>query len=121
MSPTRSTPLCALAAVAVLLPACSRRVETNETVSPDGKLALRIEIDESGGAAVSDVTSAFVIGRDSGAAPELIFRGSSMSGFAGKWRDGATIQLSYTDGYVSKCNSAPVLSTGRRLGVLGCK
>ena len=50
----------ALAGLIATLCACSKHVETKDSPSPDGRIILRIETDESGGAAVSDLTSAYV-------------------------------------------------------------
>jgi hypothetical protein len=59
---------------------CSRQIETKEIYSPDRKLVLRIEIDESGGAPVADVTNLYVRLMTSSSAPgKLIFKGSAMS------------------------------------------
>jgi hypothetical protein len=53
---------------------CTRHLETKDIYSPSGGFFLRIEIDESGGAAVSDVTSVYLFPSNSGASSgKLIF------------------------------------------------
>jgi hypothetical protein len=106
----------------VALASCSNEVETHEAYSPDRKLVLRIEVDWSGGAAVSDQTSAYVF---ASASPmkgrTLVFRGSAMSAFSASWRGPSQIGVAYDEGDVSKCDPSPVLSTGERISVSGCK
>jgi|SRR5579863_7426663 hypothetical protein len=121
MTPRRVLRLCVVLGAAGLLIACSGPIETHQGSSPDGSITLRVEIDEGGGAAVADVTSVFLIpARPSGAAKTLIFKGSAMSNFSARWRDNQTVELSYTAGYVSKCDSEPTLDTRRSLRVVGC-
>ena len=106
----------------VALASCSSDVETHEAYSQDRKLVLRIVTDWSGGAAVSDVTSAYVFpaawpmkGRT------LVFKGVAISGFSASWRGPSQIGVTYDDGYVLKCEPTPELSTGERINVSGCK
>jgi hypothetical protein len=123
MSAPRFTKLCTvLITVAALLSACSRHIEAKESPSPDGNATLRVEDDLSGGAAVSDVTSVFLMSRDSSAIPrQLVFKGTGMWNFTAKWQDNDTVELSYTKGYVAKCDPAPVLKPGQRFHVRGCQ
>jgi hypothetical protein len=101
---------------------CARHLETKDVYSPGGRLFLRIEIDESGGAAVSDVTSVFLFLSNSGASSgELIFKGSAMSNFSADWRGPDLVQLAYTDGYVSICDAAPAPIAQKGIRVIGCK
>ena len=76
---------------------------------------------KEGGAAVADVTSVFLIPASSrGASGALIFKGSAMSHFSAKWRDDQNVELSYTAGYVSKCDPEPTLDTHQTFRVHGC-
>ena len=121
MMPRRVLQLCVVLTAAKLLTACSGPVETHQSSSPDGSITLRVEIDEGGGAAVADVTSVFLIPTNaSGTSKTLIFKGTAMSNFSAKWRDDQTVELSYTAGYVSKCDPEPTLDTRRTVRVHGC-
>jgi hypothetical protein len=121
MTPRRVFQLCAVLTAAKLLTACSGPVETQQSSSPDGGMTLRVEIDEGGGAPVADVTSVFLMPTSApGSSKALIFKGSAMSNFSAKWRDNQTVELSYTAGYVSKCDSEPTLDTRQHMHVLGC-
>ena len=101
---------------------CSpKQMEIYDTVSPDGKSTLRIEIDETGGAAVPDVTRAYLFLSDEGSSrKKLAFQGSAMSRFSAVWRGPRQVELSYSAGYVSACNAAPVLSADVKISVVGC-
>ena len=104
------------------LQGCSRDIHSTDTVSPGGDLILRVEINEGGGAAVSDATSVYIL--LSGAPSDkgkLIFNGSAMSTFKAAWNGPQTITISYVDGYVSSCDSAPTVSSGKTVRVIGCK
>lgn len=105
----------------VTLAFCSNEVETHEVYSPDRKLVLRIAVDWSGGAAVSDLTSVYVFPAASPKKGNTLFKGSAMSEFSANWLGPRQIAVSYNDGYVSQCDSALVLSTGERISVSGCK
>lgn len=112
----------ALVGLSAVLCGCSKHVETKETRSPDGRVVLRIEVDESGGAAVPDVTSAFLLMPNaSPATKKLIFKGSAMSAFSAEWSGPGVITLSYTNGYVSACAATAELSAEVKVSVLGCK
>jgi hypothetical protein len=102
---------------------CDRKqIEVHDTVSPDGKITLRVEIDETGGAAVSDVTSAYLFLSDEGAArKQLALKGSAMSNFSVVWRDPRLVAVSYSAGYVSLCNGTPMLSAEIKINVVGCR
>lgn len=111
-----------LVACAVLLVGCSEHIACREVRSPDGRLILRIEINESGGAAVSDVTSAFIVlSQPSTAHRQLIFEGSAMSYFDARWVNSGQVRLSFQGGYVTTCNSLAVLPPNFKVTVLGCK
>ena len=105
------------------LSSCSRRqVDVHDTVSPDGKITLRLEIDETGGAAVPDVTSAYLFLSDEGSSrKQLAFKGSAMSSFSAVWRGPRLVVLSYGTGYVSACNATPMLSAEIKISVVGCR
>ena len=106
----------------VMLSGCLKQVDVKEVYSPDNTYVLITEIDESGGAAVPDITSVYL--RLSTAPPEdkqLIFEGSAMSHFAAVWRGNDVMQLLYARGYVTTClgkGSTPSLAA---ITVLGCK
>lgn len=107
---------------ALLLVGCSKHIASTDVRSPDGRLILRIEINESGGAAVPDVTSAFIVpSRSSTAHKELIFEGSAMSHFDANWTNSGQISLSFQGGYVTACNSSVILPPNFKVTVLGCK
>jgi hypothetical protein len=115
-----------LAVVCLLasLSCCStkQQIESKEIYSPDKKLVLRIDIDESGGAAVSDVTKVYVLSpNDRKLAPKLIFDGSSMSSFTAEWRGPTLVELSYKDGFVSKCASSAAVLASPPIQISGCK
>jgi hypothetical protein len=111
--------------LSALLFGCTKepeKMETSDVPSPNGRLVVRIEVNESGGAAVPDVTSAYLIVSGSSTAPrELIFKGSAMYSFKVSWQSPETVSLSYTGGYVSTCNAAPVVAPDLKVAVLGCK
>jgi hypothetical protein len=105
-----------------LVSACSRNIVAEESTSPDGKITLRVEDDLSGGAAVADVRSVFLKPVNSShATGQLIFKGTAIGDFSAKWQNNDTVELSYTNGYVARCESAPLLTTGQRFHVIGCK
>lgn len=109
--------------VSGVLCGCSRGpVEIHDIRSPNGKVILRIEINEAGGAAVPDVTSAYLFFADTGPTnKQLIFKGSAMSNFSATWRGQKLIVLSYSAGYVSTCNARPVLPAEVKINVIGCR
>ena len=74
----KSACLCVIAYLIGFLWGCSKEIETKNIYSSDGVFILRIETDESGGAAVSDVTSVYVLPSASIKDRKLIFKGSSM-------------------------------------------
>ncbi len=102
---------------------CSKHIEATEMLSPRGDLVLRIEVDESGGAPVADVTSVFL--RLSGSASplpgRLVFKGSAMGDFRASWQGTDAIALSYAGGFVSTCISDVALERNRRVTVAGCR
>lgn len=108
---------------AAVLGGCARRqVEVHDALSPDGKITLRIEINETGGAAVPDVTSAFLFLSDAGPnRKRLAFKGSAMSSFDATWRGSRSVVLSYGAGYVSACNAMLSLSAEIKVDVVGCR
>lgn len=109
--------------VAVALSGCARRqVEVHDALSPDGKITLRIEVDETGGAAVPDVTSAYLFPSNASSKREqLVFKGSAMSNFDATWHDSRSVVLSYSAGYVSTCVAALSLSGETQVDVVGCR
>ena len=107
-------------ACATLLIGCSKNIVGRDVRSPDGRLTLRIEINESGGAAVPDVTSAFILPFQS-AEKELIFRGSAISHFNANWKSSERVVLSFDGGYVTTCNAAVVVPPNLKITVQGCK
>lgn len=112
----------ALAALVGLLGGCARHIETRDVVSPDHEITLRIAHDLSGGAAVPDVTSVYLLlPKASASNGTLIFKGSTMWNFSAAWRGSRIIELSYTDGFVSKCVPVAELSAAVKVSVLGCK
>ena len=120
--PLMQATLGAFVACAALLIGCSTRVVTRDMQSPDGRLILRIEVNESGGAAVPDVTSAFVLAaQPSGARKEQIFKGSAMSYFSASWKTSREVMLSFNGGYVTTCTAVAVVPPDFKVGVLGCK
>jgi hypothetical protein len=100
---------------------CSKEIETEDIYSADRAFILRIETDETGGAAVSDVTSVYILPSMSTKDQKLIFKGSSMAHFAADWRGTGLVEISYSDGFVSKCNDEPVIFGDRSIKLLGCK
>jgi hypothetical protein len=111
-----------LVILAAFLSGCSRGVETTDLPSPNGQLILRVEVNESGGAAVPDVTSAYLfIAGSSEPHKELIFRGSAMDHFNASWRGQELVALSYTGGYVSTCAVTSPMSADLKIVVLGCR
>jgi len=112
--------MCMLAGV---LSGCSRKqIELHDIVSPDGKTTLRLEIDETGGAAVSDVTSAYLFLSGEGSShKQLAFNGSAMSSFSAVWGGPRLVVLSYSAGYVSVCNATSTLPGGNKISVVGCR
>jgi hypothetical protein len=116
----------ALVLVVLLLHGCDRydatRVESKDVPSPNGELTLRIEDNESGGAAVAGQTSAYLFPSGSSAdGGKLIFRGSAMDGFSASWRGPDRVDLSYTGGYVTTCNGGPIVLRDISVSVSGCK
>lgn len=112
----------ALAALAILLVGCSRKIVSRDILSPDGQLILRIEVNESGGAAVPDVTSGYILLSGSSAAhEELIFKGSALNSFSADWRAPEAVSLSFSGGYISQCNKKAVVSPKLTITVLGCR
>jgi len=117
----KSARLCAIACLIGFLWGCSKEIETKEIYSSDRAFILRIETDESGGAAVSDVTSVYVLPSASIKDRKLIFKGSSMSHFRADWGRTGVIEISYSDGFVSQCNGGPILFGDKSVKLLGCK
>lgn len=118
----RYVSICALAILAVLLTGCSRQIQRTDIRSPNGQLILRIEINESGGAAVPDVTSAYVFPSGSSSAHEkIVFRGSAMSYFNASWGGPEEVVVSFRGGYLTTCNSSVVVPPEFKITVLGCK
>lgn len=107
---------------AALQAGCARQVVSRNIQSPDGKLTLRIEVNEGGGAAVPDVTRAFILPSEGSVAhKELIFKGSAMSYFNATWTNSSAVTLSIEGGYITKCNPSAVLPPNVRIAVIGCK
>lgn len=108
---------------AAALNGCARRqVEVHDALSPDGKITLRIEVDETGGAAVPDVTSVYLFLSDAGPnRKRLAFKGSAMSSFDAAWRGSRSVVLSYGAGYVSACNAMLGLPGEIKVDVVGCR
>ena len=99
-----------------------KRIESSDIYSPGRDLALRVEIDETGAAAVPYVTSAFVFpSKSSRVAGKLIFKGSAVSDFRANWGGQDEIDISYGRGYVSQCDPGPVNLAGRSVRIVGCK
>ena len=114
--------ICVLVACLALLAGCSEHIVSRDIWSPDGRLAIRIEINEGGGAAVPDVTSAFIVeARPSAAWKQLIFKGSALSYFDARWASSEQISLSFQGGYITTCNTSAVLPANLKVTVLGCK
>jgi hypothetical protein len=112
----------ALVAFAVVLVGCSKQIVSRDILSPDGRLILRIEVNESGGAAVPDVTSGYILLSGSSAAhEELIFKGSAVDSFNAAWRTPEVVSLSFSGGYISQCNKKAVMSPKFKITVLGCR
>jgi hypothetical protein len=107
----------------VMLCGCDKkRIESRNIYSPNKDLVLRVEIYETGAAAVPDVTSAVVFpSTSSESAGKLIFRGSAMSEFHADWRGQDEIDLSYSNGYVSQCDPGPVNFVDKTVRIVGCK
>lgn len=113
---------CVLVGCAALLLGCSSHIVSRNVPSPDGRFTLRIEVNEGNGAAVPDVTSAFILpARPSAAHKELIFAGSAMSYFNASWTDSGQVLLSFRGGYVTRCSSSADLASNLRVTVVGCK
>jgi hypothetical protein len=113
---------CVLVGCAALLVGCSSNIVSRDIPSPDGRLLLRIEVNEGGGAAVPDVTSAFIIpSRTPAAHKELIFTGSAMSHFDARWSNSDQVILSIEGGYVTTCNTSVTLPPNLRVAVMGCR
>lgn len=107
---------------AALQVGCSRQIVSRNIQSPDGALTLRIEVNEGGGAAVPDVTRAFIFPSGTYAAyKELIFKGSAMSYFNASWTNSRVVALSIEGGYITRCNSLAVLPRNLRITVTGCR
>jgi hypothetical protein len=117
----KSACFCAIACLIGFLCGCSKEIETKDIYSSDRVFILRIETDESGGAAVSDVTSVYVLPSASIKDRKLIFKGSSMSHFRADWRGTGIVEISYSDGFVSQCNGEPILFGDKSVKLLGCK
>lgn len=99
-----------------------KRIVSSDIYSPGKDLVLRVEIDETGAAAVPFVTSAFVLPpKSSAAAGKLIFKGSAMSDFRAVWGGQDEIDISYGGGYVSQCDPGPVNFADRSVRIVGCK
>jgi hypothetical protein len=114
--------ICVCLAAAVLNGCARRQVEVHDVLSPDGKITLRIELDETGGAAVADVTSSYLFLSDAGPSQkQLAFKGSAMSSFDATWRGSRSVVLSYGAGYVSACNAVLSLSAEIKVDVVGCR
>lgn len=114
--------ICMLAVCTLLLIGCSRHITRTDVPSRDGRLVLRIEVNESGGAAVPDVTSAFILSAQSSTAhEELVFRGSAMSHFNGSWSNSGEVRLSFRGGYVTTCKTSVILPSNLKITVMGCK
>lgn len=111
-----------LIACAAVLIGCTEHIERRDVRSPDGRLTLRLEINESGGAAVPDVTSVFLLSsQPPGAGGKLIFRGSAMSQFDAIWGNSRQVILSFQGGYVSTCVATVMLAANVKVAVMGCK
>jgi hypothetical protein len=119
--PMKLACICAIAGLIGILWGCSREIETKDVYSSDRAFIIRIETDESGGAAVSDVTSVYLLASASMENKKLIFKGSSMAHFTADWRGPRLIDISYTDGFVSQCAVGPILSGDQSVTILGCK
>jgi hypothetical protein len=119
--PVKYTHLCTIACLIGILWGCSKEIETKDIYSSDRAFIIRIETDESGGAAVSDVTSVYLLPSTSMNNKKLIFKGSSMANFRVNWQGPGQIGLSYSDGFVSQCNGGPILFGDRSVKVSGCK
>lgn len=111
--------------VCLIVVSCGRdkkRIEFSDIYSPGKDFVLRTEIDETGGPAVSDVTSIWVFpSKSSESAGKLIFKGSGMYEVHADWRGQDEIDLSYGRGYVSQCDPGPVNLAGRSVRIVGCK
>lgn len=99
-----------------------KRIEFSDIYSPGKDFVLRIEIDETGGPTVSDVTSVWVYpSNNSKNQGKLIFKGSGMYDVHADWHGQDEIDLSYSDGYVSQCDRGPVNLVDRSVRIVGCK
>jgi hypothetical protein len=102
-----------------------KRIEFSDIYSPGKDFVLRTEIDETGGPAVSDVTSVWVFpSKSSESAGKLIFKGSGMYEVHADWSGQDEINLSYGRGYVSQCDPGPlnfVLVPNKTVQIVGCK
>jgi hypothetical protein len=119
--PMKLAYLCVISSLIGILCGCSKEIETNDIYSPDKVFILRIETDETGGAAVSDVTSVYVLPSVSTKDRKLIFKDSSMAHFTADWRGAALIEISYSDGFVLQCNGGPIVFGDKSVRLLGCK
>jgi hypothetical protein len=107
--------------VAVLLSGCSRDIEVHEAVSPDKKVVLRIEINEGGGAAVSDETGVYLyLFKDGLNQKKAVFKGFAMGNFVATWEAADVVALSYSGGYITTCNSVTSLSSNIEVTTHGC-
>jgi hypothetical protein len=99
-----------------------KRIEFSDIYSPGKDFVLRTEIDETGGPAVSDVTSIWVYpSKNSKNLGKLIFKGSGMYDVHAYWRGQDEIDLSYGSGYVSQCEPGPVTFADKTVRIVGCK
>jgi hypothetical protein len=111
------------ACAAALVVACKarKRTESSYSCASSRELLVRIDVDETGGAAVSDETDVLVpLANSSDGSQRLIFKGSAMSAFAVHWRGDQEIHLSYPDGFVTQCDSGPAPIAGKIIRVVGC-
>ncbi len=104
-----------------LLSGCSRDIEVHEVVSPDKKIVLRIEINEGGGAAISDETSVYLyLSNDGLNQKKTVFKGTAMGNFVATWEAADVVALSYSGGYITTCNSVTGLSLNIEVTTHGC-
>lgn len=99
-----------------------KRIEFSEIYSPSKDFVLRTEIDETGGPAVSDVTSIWVYpSKNSKNLRKLIFKGSGMYDIHADWHGQDEIDLSYGRGYVSQCERGTISFADATVRIVGCK